>query len=412
MRRYFARFKEDPTWSRLLVFALILFFLRLSDSIIAFWAPNQIQSTLGSPIIMGAIISFQSLVGFASDLIFPRIFKNVRTRRLIFWAILVSALTSFFLSASTLKPILSIFLVTMTLWGIYYELVNFGNFQFMSSVVPVNMRAAAWGFIGMFVSLAYFLGPFIADSLLSHGVLITQGTIIIFLVSSLILLTLNKGLRSSPTEIDFTHANPILELKHWVTLSKTVWPALVISLLLGFVDATFYTVGAVWTVKLTEINPWGVWFLPLYLLPSICLGFPLSNWQISNGKKKLAEKFLGISGIIFICIRFSSSVPWQLAIVCLASSALAICYPLLEGVYTDILGRLGSEKKDMIGLTGSVINLSYIIWPVFAGLIASKVGERLTFFWLGVIVLTVSIILLLVTPKKLKLPQTEIKTWG
>ncbi len=72
---------------------------------------------------------------------------------------------------------------------------------------------------------------------------------------------------------------------------------------------------------------------------------------------------------------------------------------------------MGKEKKDMIGLTSSVINISYIIWPVFAGLLASKVGERLTFSYMGVLVLTISIILLFVTPRKLKLPQTEIKTW-
>ena len=404
-------FKENLVWNRLLTFSLILFFLRLSDSIIAFWAPNQIQNSLQNPVIMGAIISFQSIVGFSADLIFPRIFKTVRTRRLIFWAILVSALTSFFLSASTFKPLLAIFIATMTLWGIYYELVNFANFQFMGTVVPSQMRAAAWGFTGIFVNLAYFLGPFIAAELLSNGILITQGTIIIFLVVALVLLTLNKNRHDVPTAVDFSHANPWAELRHWLTLSRTVWPALAIGLVLGFIDATFYTVGAVWTEKLTLVNPWGIWFLPLYLLPSICLGIPLSRWNISNGKKKLAEKFLGLSGIFFIAIAFSSSVSWQLAIVCLASSALAVCYPLLQGVYTDILTRMGSEKKDMIGLTGSVMNLSYIIWPVFAGLISSKVGERLTFSWLGVIVLTFSIILLFVTPRKLKLPQTEIKTW-
>jgi len=404
-------FKTDPVWTKLLTFSLILFFIRLSDSIIAFWAPNQIQNSLNNPIIMGAIISFQSLVGFASDLVFPKIFKTVHTRRLFFWAILISALTSVALASSTLKPIIAIFIVTMTLWGIYYELVNFANFQFMSTSIPGNMRAAAWGFTGIFVNLAYFLGPFIATKLLSSGILITQGTIIIFLVAALIILSVGKKKNETSETVDFGSANPLLELKHWATLSKAVWPALTIGLLLGFIDATFYTVGAVWTEKLSLVNPWGVWFLPLYLLPSICLGIPLSNWRIENGKKKLAEKFLGVAGVFFILIGINSSIQWQLAMVALAASAVAVCYPLLEGVYTDILTRMGSEKKDMIGLTGSALNISYIIWPVFAGLISARVGERMTFSWLGVIILVSSLILLLVTPRKIKLPQTEIKTW-
>lgn len=361
---------------------------------------------------MGAIISFQSVVGFAADLVFPKIFKSVSTRRLFFWAIIASALASFGLSASSVRPLIAIFLVTMALWGIYYELVSFANFQFMSSTVPSGTRAAAWGFSGIFVNLAYFLGPFIATELLSKGILITQGAIIIFLLSAFLILSLT-GKKHEPSEtVDFSGANPLLELRHWVTLSKAVWPALAIGLVLGFVDATFYTVGTVWTEKLSLVNPWGVWFLPLYLLPSICLGIPLSNWNIKNGKKKLAEKFLGLSGIFFILIALDSSVHWQLMMVALASSAIAICYPLLGGVYTDILARLGKEKKDMIGLSDSILNISYIVWPILAGIVSANVGERMTFAWLGVVVLLSSIVLLLITPRKIKLPQGEIKAWS
>jgi len=360
---------------------------------------------------MGLIISFQSVVGFAADLIFPRILKSVRVRRLVFWTILTSALTSFFLTASTFAPYIAIFVITMTLWGIYYELINFANYQFMGSVVPVQMRAGAWGFAGIFVNLAYFLGPFIAAQFLLHGVFLTQGTIIIFLVVSLVLLTLTKKMHDAPTQVKLTDLNPFTEFKHWMTLSTVIWPVLIISLVMGIIDATFYTVGTVWTEKLTMVNPWGVWFLPLYSLPCICLGIPLSNWEIVKGKKKLLIKLMGLSGIIFMAIAFSDSVPWQLLIVGLASSVLAISYPLLQGVYSDIIARMGQEKKGMIGLTSSFMNISYIIWPVFAGLIASRVGERLTFSYLGGGVLVVSIILLLATPKKLKLPQGEIKSW-
>lgn len=361
---------------------------------------------------MGAIISFQSVVGFVADLVFPKILKNIHIRQLVFWAILVSGLTSFFLSASTLKPFLAIFIVTMILWGIYYELETFANFQFMSMVVPAGMRAAAWGFAGIFVNLAYFLGPFIAETLLSNGVLITQGTLIIFLLVAFVMLSF-MGDKNNKNfgEVVLSDASPVRELKHWATLSKAIWPALGIGLVLGFIDSTFYTVGAVWTEKLSAENPWGVWFLPLYLLPSICIGIPLSGWHIRNGKKKLAEKFLAVSGIFFMGMILMPDISWQLAMVALASSALAVCYPLLEGVYTDFLTRMGSERTDLIGLTGSVINISYIVWPVIAGLIASKVGERITFFWLGVVVVVASVVLLLVTPRKLKLPQTEIKTW-
>lgn len=410
-RKDFFTFFKDPVWSKILTFSLILFFIRLSDSVIAFWAPNQIQNALGNPILMGAIISLQSVVGLGADLLFPRLLKSVRVRRLVFWAILSSALTSLFLTASVFQPFIMIFIVTMILWGIYYELINFANFQFMGSVVPVEMRAGTWGFAGIFLSLAYFLGPFIASWLLSRGVLITQGTIIIFLLSAFVLLTLTRNLHDVPSEVDFSDLNPLNEVRHWLSLTGQIWPILIISLVLAFIDSTFYTVGAVWTEKLSLVSPWGVWFLPLYLLPFVFLGIPLSRWKIASGKKKLAEVFLAVAGLIFICIAFSQSVPWQLFIVGLASCALAVTYPLLEGVYSDVISRMGSRKKEMIGLTSSVTNISYIIWPIFAGLITSKVGERMTFSYLGTGVFAVAAILLIVTPRKLRLPQEEIQKW-
>lgn len=407
----FSEIVKDPVWVKIFLFALTLFFLRLADSIISFWAPNQIQSTLGSPAVMGAIISFQSVVGLIADVVFPRLLKTVSSRRLVFWAILTSAGTSFLLTGSIFKPFIAIFIATMALWGIYYELLGFASMQFMGSVVPTHMRAPAWGFTGIFVSLAYFLGPFIAAELLLNGVYITQGAIIIFLLVAFALLTFTRKVHDVPVQMNMDGLNPLTELKHFLILIEHTWQALLIGLMLGFIDATYWTTGAVWTEKLAKINPWGVWFLPFYLLPFICLGIPLSFWKIYQGKKKMAEKFLGIAGLILAGIGLSANVSWQLAIVCLSSAALAVSYPMLEGVYSDLIARMGHEKKDMIGLTSSIANISYIIWPVVAGLIAASYGERMTFAFTGAGVVLVAIILLLVTPKKLRLPQEEIQTW-
>lgn len=360
---------------------------------------------------MGAIISLQSVVGLAADIVFPRMLQTVTSRRLVFWAIIASATTSFFLTASAFKPFIAIFIITMALWGIYYELLNFANMQFMGSVVPFHMRAPAWGFTGIFVSLAYFLGPFIAAQLLMNGILITQGTIIIFLLVAFAVLTFTRHVHDVPAQMDFKDVNPLEEMRHFLILIEHTWQALLIGLVLGFIDATYWTTGAVWTEELAKTNAWGVWFLPLYLLPFICLGIPLSFWKIYQGKKKMAEKFLVIAGVILAAIGISPSVPWQLAVVCLSSAALAVCYPMLEGVYSDLISRMGRERKDMIGLTSSVTNVSYIVWPVVAGLIATNFGERMTFAFVGGAAALIAVFLLFVTPKKLRLPQEEIHTW-
>lgn len=410
LRRSMA-FLGDKVWSKVILFSLTLFLLRLADAVISFWAPNQIQSSLNSSIWMGIIISFQSIIGFGADLIFPTLLRTTKTKRLIFWAIIMSALTSFFLTASVIQPFIAIFLITMTLWGIYYEFVAFANYQFMGSVVPPHMRSAAWGVVGTFVNLAYFFGPLLAAAVLLKSYVLAEGLILVFLVTALLLLTLLKGHHDAPTQIDLKEINPLVEIKHWLALSKHIWPVMVLSLLMGFIDSTFWTTGAIWTEKLSKVNYLGGLFLPLYQLPAIFLGVVIAGWGIYKGKKILTEKFLIVAGIFLIALSVSDAIIWQLSMVLLSAAALSVCYPLLESVYTDIVARMGKEKKDLIGLTSSVVNVSYIIWPPVVGIVAALIGERLTFSFVGVIVVIVSVLLLFVTQKKLRLPQEEIKSW-
>jgi MFS family permease len=409
-RRHFA-FTKDIVWSKVILFCFTIFFIRLADAVISFWAPNQIQTVLGNSVVMGFIISFQSVVGFAADLVFPRMLRTTKARRLIFLSIIMSALTSLFLVGTIFKPFILIFLVTMAFWGVYYELVAFADYQFMGSVVPITMRSGAWAVAGMFINLAYFLGPLIAAYLLIRGYFVTEVVILLCLLAAFIIFTLTRSSHDGATQIDLREINPWVELKHWFSLSKHIWPAIVLSLLLGIIDSTFWTTGAVWSEKLASINIIGGLFLPLYQLPSIFLGVFIAELGIYKGKKKLSEKILILAGIFLAGLALKGTIAWQLSMVLLSSIALAVCYPLVAGVYTDIVARMGKEKKEMIGLVSSITNVAYVIWPPVAGFIALKVGERLTFSVVGVMVVAVSVILLFVTPKKLRLPQTEMKRW-
>jgi MFS family permease len=407
---YFA-FTRDAVWSKVLLFSLTIFLLRLSDAVISFWAPNQIQSSLNSPALMGIIISFQSIVGFGADLIFPALLKSTGVKKLIFWAGMASALAGFFLAAAAWKPLIAIFLITMGLWGLYYEFLAFASYQFMGKTVPAHMRSAAWGVVGVFGNMAYFLGPLLASAILLKSYVLAEGAILVFVLGAFALLSTFKHDHGTSVPVDIKQVNPWVEFGHWVKLAKRIWPAMVMSLLLGIIDSTFWTTGAVWTEKLAKINYLGGLFLPLYQLPAIFLGVVMAKWEIYKGKKILTEKFLIVSAIFLILLAFNGSVAWQLSMVLLAATALAVCYPLLDGVYTDIVARMGKEKNDLIGLTSSVTNIAYIIWPPAAGLLAQAFGERKTFGLVGALVGVTAFVLLFVTPKKLRLPQEEIKTW-
>jgi MFS family permease len=410
-KKYFIGFRENPVWTKVLLFCLTLFLIWLADGIISFWAPIQIQNSLNNSFVMGLVISFQSIVGLFADLIFPSLLKFVKVRKLISLGILFIVITSMLLFASTFWPFVLLFLVTMAFWGVYYEFISFASFQFMGSSVPLSMRSGAWGVSGIFGNLAYFLGPLMAAFLMTKGFIATEAAILALLGLACLVFSATGHVHENQVDIDLRSANPWEEIKHWGSLSRAVWPMIIMSTVLGFADSTFWTIGAIWTEKLSRQSPWGVFFLPLYMLPAIFVGLIVARWGIYKGKKILSEKLLILAGVFMVLLAIKVDIYWQLAMVFLIALVLSFCYPLVNGTYSDIVARMGKEKKDMIGLTSSVVNLAYIVWPPIAGLLVGIVGEQRTFAVVGVISIVTAIILLFVTPKKLRLPQTEIKEW-
>ncbi len=410
LRRYFGVLK-DPVWLRVITLSLTLFFVMTADAIISYWAPNLLETSLKSPALMGIIIGFQSVVGFGADLIFPQLLRLTSVKRFVLLAILSSLITALLLLFAVARPFIIIFLLAMAVWGIYYEFLNFGSQQFVADVVPIKMRPGAWGVLGVFKNLAYFIGPIMASWLILSNEKLPSFMALFLAGIALLILILSGKTHERPMEVDIKEINLVAEINHWVALFAHVWPMVLLSLFLGFIDATFWVTGAVWTQHLAQENFWGSLFLPLYALPSLFMGFVVAKWGIYTGKKKIAEIFLLATGIFLAALGISSKISWQLLMVFLSSTMLAIVYPFTDGVYSDLICRLGRERKHMIGLTSSVVNISYIIWPIVVGFAATRISEKMIFSLMGILTIIVSIILLLVTPRKLKLPQEQIRSW-
>lgn len=409
-KRYLT-FLKEPLWSKVLVLATVLFFVFLSDAILSFWVPNFLETSLKSSLAMGLVMSVSSIVGLGLDLILPQVIKGITVKQLVFLAIATSFTFSLFLLEATWVPIVTVFLLAMATWGIYYELLGFAQQQFVADSTPLKFHPAAWGILGIFRSLAYFLGPILAGSFLGLGVRVPIFVALGFAFISLIILILYGTAHDRPMEIDTRQVSLWREIEHWKVLFEHVWPVLILSLFLGLIDATFWTIGAVWTEELAQKHWLGGAFLSIYVLPSLFMGFVVAKWGIYKGKKRAAMKFLILSGLLLAALGVSTSIPWQILVVFLSSVALAIVYPLTDGVYSDVIARMGRERRHMMGLSGSTLSLAYIVGPPMAGAIAQMVGERMTFAVIGVASILVAALLLAVTPRKLKLPQSQIRGW-
>ncbi len=398
-------------WGRVIVFSIIMFFISLGDAILSDWAPAFIQESLGGSVIMGLVMSFSAVVGFGADLIFPQLLRGVKMRKLISMGIGTFLILSGVLIWSIPWPIAVLFLTGMAFWGVYYEFLGFGNHQFVASI-PAVSRSAVWSILGVFKSLAYFLGPIIGSAVaMTKGnystVMMAAGAVLIGYLVFVFMYRKSDHTATEPME----KLNILSEIKHWGLLFEHVWPVLILSLVMGLVDATFWTTGTVLSDNLAKINWWGGMFLPLYMLPMIFVGLIVAKWGIYKGKKKMAEVFMLLSGLCLGLIGINDSLPLMLIAATLTGITLSVAWPLTDAVYSDIISRMRKEGKHMMGLSSSTLSLAYIIGPIMAGVIAQIVGERMTFSVMGIFMAVVAGILLIITPKKLRLPQNEIQTW-
>lgn len=400
-------------WGKVMMVSLVLFFVYLGDGILSDWVPAYIQESMGDSLMMGFIISFSSVVGFLADLIFPQLLKKVDTKKMIVLAIIASLIFCGILFWSTWWPAVILFLGAMAVWGVYYEFLGFGSQQFVSESIPPHARAGAWALLGSFRGLAYFLGPLLGSYLaLSVGntIVVTVAAVMVVIGYMFWLLTGGKTQKISLDENE-NRANIFIEAKHWWSLLKHVWPAVTISLTLSILDATFWTTGTVFSDNLARGHAWGGWFLPLYELPMVFVGVIVARWGVYKGKKKLAEIFMLVTSILLMSMWFKESVFVVLTVSFLVGVMTSFSWPLRDAIYSDVVNRMGFEGKHMIGLSGSTVSLAYIVGPILAGGIANVVGERMTFVWTGFGMMVVSILLLLLTPKKMRLPQDEIQKW-
>lgn len=403
--------KVDPVWQKVLFFAVSVFFIFLGDAVLSFWAPNLMEEKLGSASLMGLVMAFSSFVGLMVDLVLPSVLSNLSIRKFLFLAILTSIVFALLLILGVSLPLIFIFLLSMAVWGLYYEFVIFAGQLFVAKNIPFKLHSGAWAIIGIFKNLAYLLGPIIAGILIKQSeILIGFAAILITCFGFLSLLVAKKG-NSEILEVDFKKINLWAEIKKWKTLFKRIWPVIIISLVLGLIDSIFWTTGATYTESLSKTSAVGGLFLSLYQVPSLFIGLLVAKLGVYSGKKKLAETFLLLAGIFLSFFAFDGGIYFILLLVFVSSLFLAFTYPMIDGVYSDIVDRMGKEKKHLIGFSSASISFAYIIGPIISGVLADKLGERHSFFAIGLFVIFMATVLLLTTPKKLKLPQEEIGKW-
>lgn len=405
-------FIKSTVWQRIMVVSVIFFFIGISDSVLAYWVPPFIQKTLGSPVLMGLVLSFSSVVGIAADMLLPQIIRGASLTKLVSWAMFFSLAFGSLLLFSSYQPIILVLLLAMGTWGVYYELLSFSRQQFLADNTPHNIHASASAIIFAFRGLAYTVGPLAASILLVSGERTPIMFALVMTIVGGIALRLSRLGKHGHVDIDVKKVNIVAELGHWKTLFSVVWPMVTLSVFMGIIDSVFWTTGAVLSEGLSSGNSMSRFILPAYMLPMVIVGPVLARMRVVSGKKKKAELSYLLSGLVLILVGFVTNISALVFFVLVSGILSAATYPLVDAVYSDIIARMGKQRYHLIGLSSSANSLAYIVGPTIAGVTTEIVGEQRSFAVFGVGAVILSLVLLLVTKKKLILPQGEISGWS
>lgn len=400
-----------PLWRQVGIFLTVMFFVFLADAMLSDFVPGFVQNILGSPLLMGVVMSTSSIAGLILDFLFAKVLQHTNVKMMILFAFLGCAIFVLGLYTAMVFPWMLILVSAMVMWGVYFEFFGFASQKFVVGIAAPQQRAAVWSVMGMMRSIAYAIGPLALMTIVTHGdrvaLLVVLGILMIgFVIFECIKLKYKTEVVVEHRTITIWH-----EFGHWKVLVAHIWPMVVLGITLGMIDATYWTSGTVIATRLMKENPLGGLFITIYMLSAVVVGLVIGKREIRKGKKKIAEMLTVASGLVLVGINLVGVWWWYLLVVLVSSVLSAMAWPLVDAVYTDLLARMGRENVHMVGLRNSTTSVAYIIGPILAGAVASAVGEVQSFAYLGCALVVVGVVLLVVTPRKLRLPQGEIAAW-
>jgi MFS family permease len=300
------------------------------------------------------------------------------------------------------------YLLGMFVWGLYFDLLNFGDYDFISRETDHEHHASAFGIMDVFRITGYLIAPILAGLVISElvdwkafalALLFLSFSVIMFVVS-IILAKRHKA----PKEIHHRHkpVDILLELRLWRRIGKQLWPLLLFTIMLNIYDSFFWTVGPLLSEHLKTIHPFGGFLLTIYSLPSLFMGWVVGNVSHHFGKKNTAFVSF-IAGSLVLSSMFLLHSPFAiLVVVFLASAFSAMAWPSIKGAFADYVSESQPVESEIEGLADFSNNIGFVIGPIIAGFLSDQVGNTGAFALLGLSGVFLVLVIKLVTPKSIR----------
>jgi MFS family permease len=399
--------KYGSTHKKLYLLSLILFFWALFDGILSYTTPLVFVSKGLNNTMMGFVMASSSVAGALFDFALSRLMKNTHFRRLY---LIMFSLCFVYPLLLWKAQAFWLFLVIMAVWGLYYDLENFGLFDFVSRHTQKEEHSSSFGVVSVFKSLGYLIAPIFAGFLIGQVIdwqpffLAWFFLVVSFVFFLILYLKIKKNNHHNHDEnVRFKPVKVVAEIKLWKRVAVFIWPVLSFTILLNIADAFFWTIGPIFSEKLANLHPLGGLFLSLYMLPSLIVGWFVGPITRKFGKKKTAfVSFFG--GSLFLIFLGMCRHPALILMLTLLFSFLySLAWPSIKGSYADYISETPPLEKEVEALEDFSTNIGYVIGPITAGILADRFNSGLAFSILGLVGIIWVIFLLKITPKEINL---------
>jgi MFS family permease len=355
---------------------------------------------------MGVILGTSSIAGAVFDFLISKFFPSTNFRRVFLIMFAVALVYPLILWQATA---MWMFLVAMALWGFYYDLHNFGNFDFVGRNVDPKEHSSSFGVISVFQSLGYMLAPILTGLVIGEVVnwepfALAWIFLVIGLGFFLVLLRLTRTKQIKKTkEAPAQKINFLGELHLWQSVGKRIFPILILTMFLNIVDAFFWTIGPLYAESFTAFGDFEGVILTAYTLPSLLIGWFVGSFTAKLGKKHAGFLSFAVGSGFLTLLAIIENPFLIVATIFVASAAISMAWPAINGIYADYISESPRVEKEIEGVEDFFTNMGYVIGPMLAGFLAEAFGNSNSFALIGAVGIIAGLLLLVFTPKKLSL---------
>jgi MFS family permease len=410
--RHFRQYggKHNPLY----VVSVMLLFWSVVEGMISFISPIVVVQAGLSKTMMGFVLSSSSVAGALFDFLLSKYLQNTHFRRVFLLMFIVTAAQPLILWQAKTVPI---FIIAMSMWGIFYDFMSFATFDFVGRKTEEGEHCSAFGVISIFRSVGYLIAPLIAGLVITELVdwkIYTLEWVFLALayIFYLLLIVMIKKDKNEYITVKVHKPLRLLsELSLWTKVGKLILPVLIFSVLLFTIDNFIWTIGPLLSEGYQNIRPFGGILLTLYTIPTFFVGWFVGSITNKFGKKKSGMIALLAGSMVLACFALVQSAWLILGIIFVSSTLISFSWPAMRGTYADYISESPKFEKEITALEDFAGNIGYIIGPIFAGALADVLGNAQAFSALGIICVLVSLVLLKVTPRKIqvKVNESEIK---